>query len=182
MIPRRRIAGLVLTTVWGIMPIGCQREERAFRPQPPFTSAVRFEADYGGNAYALSEGKRWFSAFNCSGCHADGGGGIGPPLMDDKWVYGHEPTQIFDTIAHGRSNGMPAYGGSAREAGIKVVGTVPAHQIWQLVAYVRSLSGLASPNAAPGRDDHMQRKSPENSMDPQRPRMVPPPDAGDQPR
>jgi cytochrome c oxidase cbb3-type subunit 3 len=25
---------------------------------------------------------------NCSGCHANGGGGMGPALMDDEWIYG----------------------------------------------------------------------------------------------
>ena len=33
-------------------------------------------------------GRRLYDAFNCVGCHAHGGGGIGPPLMDDKWIYG----------------------------------------------------------------------------------------------
>ena len=33
------------------------------------------------------EALRWF---NCSGCHGNGGGGSGPPLMDDIWIYGGE--------------------------------------------------------------------------------------------
>ena len=32
----------------------------------------------------MGEGKRLFAAYNCNGCHAQGGGGIGPPLMDSK--------------------------------------------------------------------------------------------------
>src|SRR5690606_32575144 len=48
----------------------------------PFIPAVQ------GNAFALSEGKRLFDSFNCSGCHARGGGGIGPALMDARWIYG----------------------------------------------------------------------------------------------
>jgi len=107
---------------------------------------------YEENAFALSEGKRLFSAFNCVGCHAHGGGDIGPPLMDAKWIYGHEPQQIFSTIVEGRPNGMPSFG--AR---------VPEYQIWWLVAYVRSLSGLARKDAAPGREDHMRTSPPENS-------------------
>jgi cytochrome c oxidase cbb3-type subunit 3 len=35
------------------------------------------------NAYAVSQGQRLFTAFNCVGCHAHGGGSIGPALMDD---------------------------------------------------------------------------------------------------
>ena len=106
----------------------CQREERNYRPADPFALTVDFAGEYEGNAYALSEGKRLYSAFNCKGCHSEGGGAIGPPLMDDRWFYGFEPDQIFDTISRGQPNGMPAFGGSAREPGIKVVGTVPEYQ------------------------------------------------------
>ena len=45
-------------------------------------------SDYEDNAYHLSEGKRLYTWFNCNGCHAKGGGGSGPPLMDDRWIYG----------------------------------------------------------------------------------------------
>lgn len=173
---------LVLGIACGCMVMACQREQRTFRPQPPFSSTALYADNYENNAYALSEGKRLFGAFNCSGCHADGGGGIGPPLMDDKWIYGYEPADIYDSIDRGRANGMPAFGGSAREPGIKVVGTIPPPQIWQLVAYVRSMSGLVPQNAATGRDDHLRRRSPENSLDPTSPTIAPPPDAGDKPR
>jgi len=108
--------------------------------------------EYDENAYALSEGKRLFSNFNCSGCHAHGGGGMGPPLMDEKWIYGAAPEQIAATIVQGRPNGMPSFQGK-----------IPDFQVWQLAAYVRSLSGLASTGAAPGRDDHMNGAPPENS-------------------
>jgi cytochrome c oxidase cbb3-type subunit 3 len=79
----------------------------------------------------LAEGKWLFDHFNCSGCHASGGGAIGPPLMDDEWIYGSSAGNIFWTIIEGRPQGMPAYGGRIAE-----------RQVWQLVAYVRSLSGL----------------------------------------
>src|SRR3712207_5240457 len=39
-----------------------------------------------GNAFQLSEGKRLYAWFNCTGCHANGGGGSGPPLMDKHWI------------------------------------------------------------------------------------------------
>jgi cytochrome c oxidase cbb3-type subunit 3 len=70
--------------------------------------------------------------------------------MDDKWIYGSAPANIFATIVEGRPNGMPAFGG-------KLAST----QVWQLVAYVRSLSGLVRQDAASGRSDHMQVKKPE---------------------
>ena len=40
-----------------------------------------------------------------------GGGGIGPPLMDDRWIYGSAPENIYASIVQGRPNGMPAWGG-----------------------------------------------------------------------
>src|SRR4051812_38033500 len=80
----------------------CKREERGFRVQPPsaqtadLTVLTSFHAGpatepshlsnpYEQNAYAMSQGKLLYENFNCVGCHFHGGGGIGPPLMDDKW-------------------------------------------------------------------------------------------------
>jgi Cytochrome c, mono- and diheme variants len=111
------------------------------QPGPPVRQ-VRFKSAYEDNAYATSEGKRLFSQFNCVGCHAHGGGSMGPPLMDDEWLYGSEPENIFATIVEGRPNGMPAFGGK-----------IATNQVWQLVAYVRSMSGLLAKDVAPGRDD-----------------------------
>jgi cytochrome c oxidase cbb3-type subunit III len=98
--------------------------------------------EYEENAYALNEGKRLFGWYNCSGCHANGGGGMGPPLMDDRWIYGGEPAQIFKTIVEGRPSGMPSFRGK-----------IPDHEVWKLAAYVRSLSGNVAKDAAPGRRD-----------------------------
>jgi cytochrome c oxidase cbb3-type subunit 3 len=115
--------------------------------------------EFEENAYALSQGKTLYTQFNCVGCHSHGGGGMGPPLMDAKWIYGSNPEQIFSSIIQGRPNGMPSW-----------AGRIPDFQVWQLVAYVRSLSGLASKLAAPGRDDHLSGKKPENSAQTQQPR------------
>jgi cytochrome c oxidase cbb3-type subunit 3 len=85
---------------------------------------------YEGDGTALAEGQRLYTWFNCAGCHGGkGGGGIGPPLADDDWIYGGEPQNIFQTIVQGRPNGMPAFGRQ-----------VPAEQIWKIVAFVRTLS------------------------------------------
>ncbi len=150
----------------------CKREERGFRVSPPSASAINSQTlselqpgpkpntpqvknEYEENAYALSEGKRLFSAYNCNGCHSQGGGGMGPPLMDEKWIYGGRPDQVFSTIVEGRPNGMPSFRGR-----------VPDFQVWQLAAYVRSMSGQSPKDAAPSRDDHMQGKPPESSASP----------------
>ncbi len=103
------------------------------------------------NAWGISEGKRLFDAYNCSGCHAHGGGGIGPALMDDAWIYGNHPANIFETIVEGRPNGMPSFRGK-----------IPDTQVWQLVAFVQSMNGQAPIAALPGRSDHLSGGTPEN--------------------
>jgi cytochrome c oxidase cbb3-type subunit 3 len=144
---------------------GCQRESRDFDSGievPSATASKAVQRDYEGNAYALTEGKRLYSSFNCSGCHANGGGGIGPPLLDSPWRYGSELPQIFDTIMDGRPNGMPAFRGK-----------ITHQQGWQLAGYVRSLSGQISKATAPSRSDHMKANPPENSVDPVPPTKEP---------
>jgi cytochrome c oxidase cbb3-type subunit 3 len=115
-------------------------------------------ADYMENAYAINEGERLYNSYNCVGCHAHGGGAIGPPLMDARWIYGAEPANIFATIVEGRPNGMPSFRGK-----------IPDFQVAELVAYVRSMSGLAGKIEAPARDDHMAVKPAENTLDPEIP-------------
>jgi cytochrome c oxidase cbb3-type subunit 3 len=104
------------------------------------------------NAYGVSEGKRLFTNFNCVGCHAHGGGGMGPPLMDDRWIYGSQPANIFNTIVEGRPNGMPSWRGK-----------IPDEQVWQLVAYVQSMAGQLPIDVMSGRDDHLRATTPENA-------------------
>jgi cytochrome c oxidase cbb3-type subunit III len=86
-------------------------------------------AAYYDNPTAVNVGKTLFGGFNCSGCHSNGGGGMAPDLMDDEWIYGSRLEQIHQTIVQGRPNGMPAWGGK-----------IPDEQIWQIAAYVRSMS------------------------------------------
>jgi cytochrome c oxidase cbb3-type subunit 3 len=147
---------------------GCEREQRPTKA-PPAASGVGdpsyaasgvtpVKNSYEENAYAVSQGKTWYRAYNCNGCHAQGGGDIGPPLMDAKWRYGADPGAIYASIAHGRPNGMPAFGGH-----------VPEDQIWQLVAYVRSMSGQLSGSAAPNRGDTLQAGEPENRREKEKP-------------
>jgi hypothetical protein len=50
-------------------------------------------------------------------------------------------------------------------------GHLADEQVWDLGAYVSSLSGLVNPNAAPNRDDHLRGKKPENSVEPANPQV-----------
>jgi cytochrome c oxidase cbb3-type subunit 3 len=150
-----------------VLLTACEREARRFNEPAPGTtlplasegakltarqtaSAPSRPNAYEENAYAISQGKRLFTWYNCVGCHAHGGGGMGPPLMDDQWVYGPEPVNVFRTIVDGRPNGMPSF-----------AGRIPESQVWQLVAYVRSMSGVVRSDAAPGRDDDLSAVPPE---------------------
>lgn len=168
---RDRLGGVaILAGVLLALP-ACQREERPYGQNPapaesqekvalstiaagpdrPTTSVSGRGADYAGNAYRMSEGKRLFKAFNCNGCHANGGGDSGPPLMDNTWIYGGRIENIVATIREGRPNGMPSF--RAR---------IPDDQIWELAADVRSMSGQAPSDAAPSRDDILHPHDPEN--------------------
>ena len=75
--------------------------------------------------------------------------------MDEKWVYGGEIDQIYLSIAQGRANGMPAFAGK-----------IPPEQIWQLAAYVRSMSGEGPKSARAGRTDHLRTPSPQEARPP----------------
>jgi len=159
---------------------GCERETRRFDAAPhvpdaraqadalseqqvgPAGRGMREVAAAGayteGSAYALAQGKIYYRWFNCIGCHAQGGGGSGPALMDANWVYGKTPDDVFTTIMDGRPNGMPSFRGR-----------IPEEQAWQIVAYVRSLSGLVSSDAATNRADTLSGGQPEYLREPERP-------------
>ena len=87
---------------------------------------------YSGDPEAVEAGRRHFNAFNCSGCHAPlGGGGMGPPLTDDNWIFGDNPAAWYLVIMHGAPEGMPAFGSM-----------LPRRTAWELVAYIDTLRDI----------------------------------------
>jgi cytochrome c oxidase cbb3-type subunit III len=159
-----------------LLLVACAREQRQFRDSPPaarLDTVSQDQIEPGGpsyipvrntseeNAYAVSQGQQLYENYNCVGCHFHGGGGIGPPLMDDKWIYGSDPQNIFQTIVEGRPNGMPSFRGKISDT-----------QVWQITAYVRSMSGLLPSTIAPGRTDEMNAKKPEQSKGEEKPKGV----------
>jgi cytochrome c oxidase cbb3-type subunit 3 len=100
---------------------------------------------YAETAEAVANGKKLYSMFNCIGCHANGGGAMGPALIDRRWRYGSAPADVATSIVAGRPEGMPSYRG-------KVV----PQQVYELTAYVRSLGGLVRTDAVSARTDHAQ--------------------------
>ena len=164
---RRRISAAFAALACFLLA-SCEREDRVTRGVPPaggsgewirlvdlqpgtstpvgprVSGGASVLNEYEENAVALSNGKQFFSQFNCVGCHANGGGGMGPPLIDDEWIYGSAPEQVFATIVQGRPNGMPSFGSR-----------IPTPQVWMLVAYVRSLSAQTPSYSRSARADHM---------------------------
>ena len=177
---------LLLLLAWAS---GCKKEERPFNSQwmsgaenqPRQVSDLRPGAQhqpapsvpnaYENNAWAMAEGKRLYEFYNCVGCHAHGGGGMGPALMDAKWIYGSNAEQIFADVMEGRPNGMPSFRGK-----------IPEDQVWQIAAYVRSLGGLTSTGTEPAREDHMKAQPPENSLPAQTPTSANVPKSAEQPQ
>ena len=131
-----------------LLAAACDREERQPRgaplPEgPPLAAGTDPRAqEYENNAYHVAQGQRLYSWMNCVGCHAHGGGGMGPPLMDATWRYGGSMEDIVRTIMHGRPNGMPSFEQKLTE-----------QQMWQSVASERALSAQPRPGVLPGRED-----------------------------
>jgi cytochrome c oxidase cbb3-type subunit 3 len=95
----------------------------------PESMPPRVENPYAEEPDALVQGRQLFLSFNCAGCHgAAGGGGIGPPLADDDWIYGGTDANIYASIIQGRPYGMPAFGPM-----------MSGEAVWKLAAYVKSL-------------------------------------------
>ena len=151
----RMAALLAVALTASALAAACEREARPFNGRTSIDASVApagARNPYAGNAWGVAEGKRLFTAYNCVGCHANGGGGMGPPLMDERWTYGSDDASVFATIAKGRPNGMPAF-----------ESRVPESQIWMLAAYVQSMSGRLPMDVLPSRADHMRYSTPENA-------------------
>jgi mono/diheme cytochrome c family protein len=113
--------------------VACQREQRSFDGRA-----------YTESAWSVSEGKQLYDGMNCGGCHARGGGDLGPPLGDNAWRYGSSPQEVLSSILDGRPRGMPAFKTK-----------LTASDAVKLAAYVRSIAGLVRMDSQSPRDDHM---------------------------
>jgi cytochrome c oxidase cbb3-type subunit 3 len=175
MILGRKQVGLMVLGLL-VLAASCAREKRQFQTAPPTyksyevtmstlypgtTAVAAPKNSFEENAYAVSEGKRFFTQYNCTGCHFNGGGGIGPPLMDETWIYGSEPVNVYATVVEGRPNGMPSFRNK-----------IPDNQLWEIVSYVRSLSGQLRKDVAPGRNDDMNAHKSEQSSEKKTPKGV----------
>jgi len=87
------------------------------------------------NPEAVASGRRLYDQ-TCQSCHGgEGRGDRGPALTTNTFPHGSGDGDIFRNIRNGiAGSGMPAFS------------LLTSDQIWQLVSYVRSLSGRAAPN------------------------------------
>lgn len=86
---------------------------------------------YLSDATALEAGKKIFVTA-CAACHAaDGGGLVGPNLVDEYWLHGGSVSDIFKSIKYGwPEKGMKSWKDDYSPA-----------QIAQLASYIKSLKG-----------------------------------------
>jgi len=101
--------------------------------------AVSDRNPLAGDPEAIRGGKKLYEEA-CLMCHGgDGRGARGPALATGNFVHGSEDGQIFANIRDGiDGTQMPGFG------------WLPPNEIWQAVAYLRSLSGTATEERVPG--------------------------------
>ena len=95
------------------------------------------------NATDLSNGQALYE-LNCVACHmADGGGGIGPNLTDDRWILGGGIKNVFKTISEG---------GRAGKGMISWKNELKPLEMAQVASYVLQFQGTtpAKPKDAEG--------------------------------
>src|SRR5437870_6476758 len=85
-----------------------------------------------GNPEAIAAGKKLFEE-SCQICHGgDARGGRGPALAAGDFLHGSDDGQIFQNIHEGiAGTQMPAF-------------DMLPNEMWQLVSYIRSLSGTVA--------------------------------------
>ena len=114
-----------VTSLAGSNPEGAKAPQGDFHArEKPSESAVDSTAD-------IAEGKSAYET-NCASCHRmDGGGLIGPNLVDEYWLHGGKPEQISNSIAQGiPEKGMIAWG--------PILGP---KKIREVVSYIVSIQG-----------------------------------------
>lgn len=92
------------------------------------------------NPEFVEAGRKTFMA-NCKPCHgADLKGGIGFNLVDDEWVHGGTPMEVYHTVSYGVD-------GAAMQAWRSILGS---KRIAEVVAFVMSHHELSAEDATLG--------------------------------
>jgi cytochrome c-L len=92
---------------------------------------------YAADPAAAKAGKKKFGYYSCTQCHgANGGGQVGPSILDDRWQYSKHVTDkgLFETIAGGSNGGMFAW--HQQVAGNPEL--VPTDDILKIIGWLRT--------------------------------------------
>jgi len=113
---------------------GCSGESRTLGADLPQTAPKGAQdpraAQYERNVFQVSQGGRYFTWYGCGACHGGEAGGA-LNLNDKIWVHGSDLDQVYAYIARGHPGALAHYGER-----------IPAEQLWQITAYVRTLPQL----------------------------------------
>jgi cytochrome c oxidase cbb3-type subunit III len=128
------LSGLTFFAACALSLASCSEESRAVGPDLPQTAPNGAQdpraARYERNVYQVGQGGRYFIWYGCGECH--GGGATGSRnLGDNIWVHGSDLDQVYAFIARGHRGALGRYGER-----------IPAEQLWQITAYVRTLPQL----------------------------------------
>ena len=105
--------------------------------------AAKIQNPVPADAKSVAAGQKLFMKY-CSDCHGDTGKGDGmegeelnpkpADLTDDQWKHGSTDGEIYAVIRSGaKGTGMKAFGSK-----------LTAHEIWDVVNYIRSIGPQAS--------------------------------------
>jgi putative heme-binding domain-containing protein len=121
---------MLLLALLAVVPLAAQHEEDA-KEKRKRNPAI-------GNPQAIEAGKKMFAA-SCAACHGPRGeGGRGPNLREQVMWHSLDDDGIFKTV----KDGVP---------GADMPPTnLPEARVWELVAFVRSLTAPAIDTPAPG--------------------------------
>ena len=106
--------------------------------EDPAQAEMKPAERYIGDAEAIAQGQESYMTV-CSGCHGPGGeGGRGPNLITGRNIRRASDDDLFSSIKDGvPGSDMPPF-------------PLPDEQVWQLAAFVRSLSAPAYDQNVPG--------------------------------
>jgi mono/diheme cytochrome c family protein len=104
------------------------------------------QSPYSDYASVAEDGRKVYLAAGCNGCHGMGGGGMGPPLTNQVWVYGKDDDTLFRLIALGSDELQKQ--GYSRKGSENVVGPMPPmgnivksdDDMWKIIAFIRSVN------------------------------------------
>ena len=134
--------GLMLNQLWAAQAAQDQekssdtRKEQSQQPTAAPSSPAQNQQGpkklnpFTSNAEAIAEGRAIYMQSGCNGCHGMGGGGMGPPLLDDVWKWGGDDETLFKLIKGDLpQQTMPAVFGKV----------LSDEQVWKIIAWIRSI-------------------------------------------